>query len=39
MACKELIMILAVGNPLILGGVVGLVLAVLRGGFGGLVGA
>ncbi|ATZ51791.1 hypothetical protein BCIN_07g03650 [Botrytis cinerea B05.10] len=39
MACKELIMILAVGNPLILGSVVGLVIAVLRGGFGGLVGA
>ncbi|KAF7901158.1 hypothetical protein EAF00_003379 [Botryotinia globosa] len=38
MALREMIMIVAVGNPLVLGGVVGLVIALFRVRYGGLIG-
>ncbi|KAF7931766.1 uncharacterized protein EAE98_004502 [Botrytis deweyae] len=38
MALREMIMIVAVGNPLVLGGVVGLVIAFFRVRYGGLIG-
>ncbi|KAF7900500.1 uncharacterized protein EAF01_007802 [Botrytis porri] len=38
MALREMIMVVAVGNPLVLGGVLGLVIAFFRVRFGGLVG-
>ncbi|KAF7944622.1 uncharacterized protein EAE97_005255 [Botrytis byssoidea] len=38
MALREMIMIVAVGNPLVLGGVVGLVIALFRMRYGGLIG-
>ncbi|TGO64859.1 hypothetical protein BCON_0005g00570 [Botryotinia convoluta] len=38
MALREMIMIVAVGNPLVLGGVVGLVIAFFKVRYGGLIG-